>query len=170
MWTRITLTQLKSFPMLQLALRCYVYERSKRFNIMMDGFSELFCCLLLAGEGFVMWDDNSHLEFINITYYSSRPGHLEIFIRLILSSMPATKVNELKARLSSQLESMTEQTPCEQRSSTTSALEWVSQVKTPYRLQYHCSSAIHRSLASRSLPSAASLGIPECLHQYLLFK
>jgi len=123
-------------------------ECSDQLNSLMDSYGNIYRCCLLSGiEGNVLKQLSNHggikrffENIITIARYSSQPGRSCKLIRHVMNDLKASQINELKKVLITRQQSMTKDSLDENRLSTQNALEWVSALPTPIRLQRLASS------------------------------
>jgi len=141
----------------------------------MDGFGELLRILLVAVSSkpdvcVIYHNRNTFESFIAIASSSSKIGHSKTLIRVMLSVLNVNQMKTVREMLSYEIESLNAdpirmflsqqpgtREPFLKSTITINALDLISEIETPYRLQHLARSAIHRTRAGRPLPSAASL-------------
>jgi len=153
------------------------------FHNLMDKFGDVFRYHVLAWSsvaGTAVFTDSFAnnilfneflLVFITIAQYSSQPGHSKKLIRLVVNTLSANQLIQLRNWLTSQLQSMAE-SPLNELTSVQNTLEWIRQLETPCSLMYLTRCAITPVIPMFHLreSSLSSLGIPKTLEQYLLFR
>jgi len=157
-------------------------ECSEALNSMMDSFGNMYRCLSLSGidENILEYrtkeigETDSLIEFTNMialfARYSSQPGRSSRLIRHMLSDLKSSQIIEIKKKLVASQQSLTEDTLDEDRIAIQNALEWVSKLQTPLRLQHLARNTINRALSYIAMQSVPSLDIPRHLKPYLLLK
>jgi len=141
-------------------------------NAAMEGLGELFRIILVAVGGNsndmcqIYYNRHMFESFIVIVSSSSKSGHSKTLMRAMLSALNVNYVKRLWAMLAQEIETLKadsigmvlSQLPGTGETlltSATNALELVSEIETPYRLQHLARNAIHRAREDRPLPSAA---------------
>jgi len=136
----------------------------------MEGFAAVFRCF--NADGAAMFSVDAHHQvilsaFSTIAAYSSRPGHSDRLLVLIMNALYVNQMSTLKELLSKRLEDNSASD--ELRAYITKPLEWFNRVELPPRLQDLARSAIRYTIGNRELPSAADLGITKQLAKSLDF-
>jgi len=166
--------------LLHKTLASGTHECSDQLYSVMDSMGDMYRCILLSGFGknlFQCYTEEGSYSIKRFTErvatlvgYSFQPGQSRRLIRQIMNNLNSSQVNELKKALVECLESMSEDTPDEQRTSTQKALEWISGLATPRNLQHQARHTILHTMSNRAMRGVQSQPIPRHLKPYLLLK
>jgi len=156
----------------------YIAGGLETCNMMMDGLGDMYRSLVLAGARLQQGSAahtispfiSTHCftaQFINIAVYSSKSDRSQRLFNIIMISLGAKQVNDLRNRfVDKDFLEYFNRDPLSTHPDI--AIKLICSV-TPHRLQYLARSAILSAISPRNLQSSASsLGLPKILEEYVV--
>jgi len=145
--------------------------------VVTNELGKIFRCLLVTGAGLfkdcidwntLMYNRDAKAPFIFLAGFSARPGHSETLIRLMLSALAKTQIQQLRVTVSKMpitdmcADAMDEVEADYVEWGVQRFLKYIAEIESSQslQLQHLVRRSVLRALSGRSLPSVEALGIP----------